>query len=235
VSSVFDEESGKYVLRVVGKGFTIPSAWWEQEANTGPGGYIQIPRPNILGSKATFSIAIRERAYTMFGGESFLNFYNPQTMIGLDLVGHYQMAFIDQEGIYSNDSKIAITERDFYQNSNYGSGGGIIFNNPTWASYQVVMDDGNISLFKNGSLLGQTTGTLPSSGNLWIGRHWWEGGDKYSTRLVADISDVHVYDRALSNTEVATLAASVLPEPSSLSLLLAGGVVFAAARRRKVD
>lgn len=49
----------------------------------------------------------------------------------------------------------------------------------------------------------------------------------------ASISDVRIYNRTLSSSEVQQIYTQEVPEPSSLSLLVLGGVVVALRRRKK--
>jgi hypothetical protein len=233
VSYVLDPTLGRYVLRVEGKGFTNPPAEWE--TSTGPGGYVRIPRPTLNGNQATFAISLLERGYSQWHGSSFLNVYDPATASQLQLIGHAWWMDPALKGTYFDFTKIAPTTENFSFDEFNGSGGGITINDPAWSSYQIVFNDGLVTIFKEGLLVAETSAQLPASGDIWIGIGWWNDGNSYATRLIADISDVHIYDRALDSTEITALAeATAVPEPSiSALLLLSGAASLWALKRRK--
>lgn len=71
------------------------------------------------------------------------------------------------------------------------------------------------------------------SQNVQFASHTWNNGSGKSARMTVEWDDMRIYNRALSSTEVSQIyAIESVPEPSSLSLLLAGGLI-ALARRRK--
>jgi hypothetical protein len=95
------------------------------------------------------------------------------------------------------------------------------------------LKNSNISIFVDGDLKTQTP--INNSG-LWanwgffsaVGAYTHAGGSfEYFDGV---IDEVRIYDRALNTSEIQALG---VPEPTSLSLLLAGGAVLM-ARRRKV-
>ena len=98
----------------------------------------------------------------------------------------------------------------------------------TLHTYTMTQSSNTFSAYLDGTFIGSTMNILPfpSSSNLYLGRHDWLGGS-HSERLNANFYDVQIYNRALSATEVQ----SIVPEPSSLYLLLAGGAVLMTGRR----
>ena len=124
-----------------------------------------------------------------------------------------------------------------------GSGGFTPLETPTamplnqWVHYTATLDGSTheMRIYVNGVLAAQTTATVtpllaldPSAvPGIGIGN----AQDFYDFPFVGGIDEVVLYNRALSPGEVASL----VPEPSGLSILVAGGVLLLSARRSRMD
>ena len=112
-----------------------------------------------------------------------------------------------------------------------------------WFHLAMVVDFNTVQFYVDGTPVGQSSGESNMSGST---RPIFIGGSGYYDTGIRDnwpeqtfggaISDYMYYERALSPSEISQIyTIQSVPEPSSLSLLLAGGAVLAAARRRKAD
>ena len=107
--------------------------------------------------------------------------------------------------------------------------------------YSRQPEDGNPgAVIENGLFSPTTFGTTGyagfKGGNSSEAMPGYYGWIRLSTGQSPDGSFVAtLIDWAYETTPEQAILAGAVPEPSSLSLLLAGGAVFAAARRRKVD
>ncbi len=77
----------------------------------------------------------------------------------------------------------------------------------SWKHLVMTYQPGSFSAYVNGRLVGNTNVTV----NIFpvteaaIGRHWWDNGQSSSARLTADIDEVRIYKRALSEKEVSAI------------------------------
>jgi hypothetical protein len=105
----------------------------------------------------------------------------------------------------------------------------------SWAHVVATSSATSTTIFINGSVVAsQNTG----SHNIGYHSDFYIGAENHGFNpesfFHGAIDDVLFYDRMLSEPEVALLfQIQSIPEPSSLSLLLAGGAVVMAGRRRK--
>jgi hypothetical protein len=172
------------VLSVTGEGFLGTN-----------GGYVQIPRPNGLGTTATFSMNFLEIGYSHHHGQDFIHFAD--TSFGL--VGHRHFRDEGIPGFFAMGTQINNELPSFTYNPSDDS---VAINNPQWISYQVVISNGVSSIYRNGLLIAQVPGVVPTSGDIYLNYANW--GD-VSTRITASYSDVRIYNRSLSNVELAQL------------------------------
>jgi hypothetical protein len=179
-----DPNLKRSVLRVTGEGFLGTN-----------GGYVQIPRPNGLGTTATFSMNFLEIGYSHHHGQDFIHFAD--TSFGL--VGHRHFRDEGIPGFFAMGTQINNELPSFTYNPSDDS---VAINNPQWISYQVVISNGVSSIYRNGLLIAQVPGVVPTSGDIYLNYANW--GD-VSTRISASYSDVRIYNRSLSNVELAQL------------------------------
>jgi hypothetical protein len=96
-------------------------------------------------------------------------------------------------------------------------------NDGKWHSCAAVLDgQGTISLYVDGALSAQ--GTYDPTLDYTHGQFWRIGADQWNNQLWqvwnGSIDDVRIYDRALSDSEVAQLyQVESVPEPSSFLVL----------------
>lgn len=112
----------------------------------------------------------------------------------------------------------------------YGIATPYTLNSGTWYNLAAVCDGTYISLFMNGVFVATDShaGGPPSAGFgvLGFGRNLDTGTDWYAGK----IDEVRLYNRVLSASEVSQIYN--VPEPTSLSLLLGGGLIALAKRRK---
>jgi hypothetical protein len=101
-----------------------------------------------------------------------------------------------------------------------------------WHNHIITYDSSAINYFYDGILAGSAQWTLDTYNSvLSMGGI---DGDPTGLYFHGSIDDVRLYNRPLSETEVATLyATESVPEPSSLSLLAIGLGGLAMMRRRR--
>jgi sugar lactone lactonase YvrE len=77
-----------------------------------------------------------------------------------------------------------------------------------WHRYSLVYSDAVLTGYLDGQVVGTASGSMVSSaGKAGLGTHWWDYGASQSTRFIGSISDVRIYNRALSTQEIAELSA----------------------------
>jgi len=95
----------------------------------------------------------------------------------------------------------------------------------TYILWTLVYDNGSVSAYKNGVLLGKNTqsGVSGLRTRNAIAEHWWgTTSSATSTRLIGSVDEVRVYGRALSAPEVEALA-KVVPKVVSISSNVCSG------------
>jgi uncharacterized repeat protein (TIGR02543 family) len=80
-----------------------------------------------------------------------------------------------------------------------------------WNHYTIVEQDNVTRVFMNGQYIYSANSNGFPFGNWHIGRHWWDGGVSESTRLVASLANLRIYNRALTTSEVSELYSSERP------------------------
>lgn len=218
LSFAYDSLLNRSVLSIVGEGFMNSS-----------GGYVKIPRPTGLGSVATIAINIMEIGYSQWHGMDFIGAVDSGGS-GLGLIGHLWFRDPNIVGLYGMGQRIESSVPSFTLTN---GGESVLIDSPVWTSYQIVSDGSSTELYRNGLLLSEVLATIPASGDFYLNYGEFEGNTL--TRLTANYSDVRVYDRALTSTEVQDLAAAVVPEPSTYALLLLSGAasVWLIKKRRR--
>ena len=202
VTFVEDPERGS-VVEISGKGFSVPSFDWEPLASRGPGGSLRLPRP-VAGNGEPFSLFfwIRELGYSSWHGEAF--FTLGEGSQSADLLGHYGVGgltgWTDHYGTTS--AVVAPLPSD---PSVVNAAGEATLDVP-WSSWALVAAGDSIQVYRNGRFLGLTDYPRDTSGDLFVGKHWWTDGVlRHSTRLRARLDDVRVFGRPLTATDVAQL------------------------------
>ncbi len=78
------------------------------------------------------------------------------------------------------------------------------FNN--WTMYTIVYENEIMNCYRNGELVGSINQKVKVSGNVAaIGRHWWDYGNKTTSRFNGYVDEFRLYGKALSNQEVKNL------------------------------
>jgi len=116
----------------------------------------------------------------------------------------------------------------------------IIDDGTTYHHIAVTYDDGTAKIFLDGSELTLNTNSA-GSGAVNLGQNLFFGEDSGSStgneQFAGNADDILVLDRALSATEVQSIAdsgaAQLIPEPATLALLGLGVGVMALPRRRR--
>ena len=72
--------------------------------------------------------------------------------------------------------------------------------------YSLVYANGTMYAYVNGRLIGSKRQEVRITGDFAaMGRHWWEGGAKTSTRFQGALDEVRIYNRALSQSDILEL------------------------------
>jgi hypothetical protein len=158
------------------------------------GGYIEIPKPQLSAPNLfTASFWLREDGMSDIAGEGYLtNGYRGGSRM---IVGHLWGEAYYTEGGLANGGTHGVKS--------------VPPANVTgkWVHYTVVSshDAATATLYVNGEQSASVSLSGTPDGNWFIGRHWWSGGNEESTRLIAAVSGLRLYNRALSSSEVALL------------------------------
>jgi uncharacterized protein YjdB len=200
----------KSSLNIAGKGFFFRENTAElpylDKSNAGE--FVDIPAPKI-NNKNTFSasIWINQNGMSHWHGESYLDAgYSSQS---INLVGDFYLDSI--KSTVSTSS--GITLNDPLESGKADVNISDIQNK--WINYIVVCNNDTIDTYKNALKLYSAYITNTPSGDWSIGRHWWDHGDTFSTRLIALVANVRIYNRALSSNEVSALFQAEAPVPTN--------------------
>ena len=159
---------------------------------------------------------------------------------GHQIFGSIQNASGGKDGIFFAHNANTASLEAAYVESNidrgdvlYSSTNSVLPN--TWTHITHTVDDlGNASIYVNGSLDGSGSYSVPTTSH---DRALMFGKSILSQNLAFDglMDDVKIWDRALSAEEVAQVAGSTVPEPSTLAIwsLLGVAVGFGQWRKRR--
>jgi archaellum component FlaC len=194
VNFVKDDISGRDVLVITGAGFQ----------NT-PYAYLQITRPKGLTSNSTFGFYIKETGYSHWHGANWITIGEPTN--SSCIVGHFYMNSSLQQNPYKSGIGFNSTNATLSTNNwSLMNSGEVIIPQPKWVYYTVTISGNSYKLFRDGILAGQQSNSpIVSGGKIYLGIHWWAGGEGFSTRFKGQFASLRVYNRALNNTEVADL------------------------------
>lgn len=196
---------------IVGKGWASPPLDGEPPDQYGPGGFIRIPAPPLdKAQPITVSMQVKEEGYTLWHGESLLSLGEGAGSI--DLISHNWIGSFGGTAEHYGSHHAALLP----WNSEFTSQGGAVTVNSEWATWTLVAEGSLVRLYRNGQLQGAAPWSKPPPGDLYIGRHWWENGARFSTRFIGIVDEVRVYNRALSPSDVAGLP-SLSPVPPDLN------------------
>ncbi|MFN0126337.1 MAG: SMP-30/gluconolactonase/LRE family protein [Verrucomicrobiales bacterium] len=217
---------------IFGKGWATPPLDGEPPDQYGPGGFIRIPAPPLAkGQPFTVSMQVKEDGYTLWHGESLLSLGEGAGSI--DLISHNWIGSFQGTTEHYGSHHATLLP----WNSDFTSQGGAVALNSDWATWTLVAEDALVRLYRNGQLQGAAPWSKPSPGDLYIGRHWWENGARFSTRFIGIVDDVRVYNRALLPTDVAGLLSlsPIPPERNSFEAWAAGFGLIGEAAEAEAD
>ena len=162
------------------------------------GGYIELPEPKLT-EKTAFcaSFWIKEHGFSYQHGDSYLQAGT----------GAQSRALLAHLGDWTQQPYYFWTQSTLNQNGHEGksyqvSAEGII---DKWNQYIITETNGLAKIYRNGLEIYTATTSGAPLGNWHLGRHWWDGGSSQSTRLIASLANLRIYDRALSAAEVSKL------------------------------
>jgi hypothetical protein len=106
-----------------------------------------------------------------------------------DLLSHYWIGGLDGfPEIYAGPRQVLQTHTSDFM----VDGSAVTLNSP-WTAFTAVADGNILRLYRE--LMGISDYKKETLGDCFIGRHWWENGDRFSTRLIAKVDDLRVYNR----------------------------------------
>jgi formylglycine-generating enzyme required for sulfatase activity len=180
------------------------------------GGSIEIPKPSLnQGNLFTASFWIKEHGMSSWHGESYL-----QAGTGggsRALLGHFGSDSGPPHQFCTNSGLVDSNP----QSSSFNISASQVIE--VWNHYTIVEQGGLVSVSMNGKeIYTLNTSGLPR-GNWHIGRHWWDGGASQSTRLIASLANLRIYNRALTAAEVTQLYSAESGEPNTV--LVQGGTL----------
>jgi hypothetical protein len=160
------------------------------------GGSIEVPAPTLNQENLfTASFWIKENGMSHWHGESYLT-------AGTGAGSRYLLAHF---GLGNNP--VFATNNFLTENAGTDENFNISNSEITdkWNHYVILEQDGTARVFMNGiEIYSRNTSGVPR-GNWHIGRHWWDGGASESTRLIASVSNLRIYNRALTASEILQL------------------------------
>jgi len=77
----------------------------------------------------------------------------------------------------------------------------------TWVLRTLVINNGSISIYRNGILLSTQSGTTATDqeSEIGLGTHWFCSGGTQSTRFIGEMDELGIWNRALSQQEITSL------------------------------
>jgi uncharacterized repeat protein (TIGR02543 family) len=182
VDFVTDSSFGE-VAKITGAGFV-----------GGEGGSIEIPAPYLNQANLfTASFWIKEHGMSHWHGEAYLTSGTAEG--SRHLLAHvWNSSFATANEICANNNG---------PDTNFNIDNSKI--TEVWNHYTIVEQDNVTRVFMNGQHIYSANSNGFPLGNWHIGRHWWDGGVSESTRLVASLANLRIYNRALSDADVLQL------------------------------
>ena len=201
------------VAQIRGKGWAMPplprrtsrtARAWRLSANPAA--------PSGDGEPFTVSFVIKEEGFSLWHGESL--FTMGEGASSNDLLTHFWVGSMQgAQEIYGGPSEVIQAYSSQYVLDD-ALGAAITVALP-WTAYAAVGDGNILRLYRNGQFMGSSPYKKETLGDSFIGRHWWENGANYSTRLIAKVDDLRIYNRALAAPEVQQLFSQVQTTPAA--------------------
>jgi hypothetical protein len=187
-------------LKIVGKGFFFRENVAEMPAldKSNAGEFVEIPEP-ALDDRGVFtaSIWVNEEGVSNYAGEAYITAGYAGESVAL--VSNYTHL----GGQSTLSTQRVVTSK--YSMEDLGTPAILSDIQFRWINYTVVSDGSTVSLYKNGFRVHSGEFAAKPKGNWSIGRHWWDEGATFSTRLIGSVADFRIYDRPLTPTEVQQL------------------------------
>ncbi len=171
--------------------------------NDSTGAHVLLPSiPFSKYKEFTLSMWVKEYSSTYFYGEAFISF-GDHNAGWLGIMNHVKQPYSGDNTLYLHFSVGAkMTDNPdqidplFYQYNMAWE----------WSHYTISFKDGYMKCYVNNDLVCQDSQKVNIAREAGaIGRHWWGkgvGADFTSSRLVADIDEVKIFDKALTPKEV---------------------------------
>jgi PKD repeat protein len=193
----------QYVTGISGTGVRLEGTTTNY-GMTSDGDHVLLPAFDFTATNEfTFSLWVKEESLTYWHGTGYI--FIGDAYGGNAAIGHF--ADYNNKGSYIGYSSGA-TNASLTNDPNHPE---FYFINPfdgtnKWVHYALTYKGGTLRAFKDGNFIGSKAQPLKISGsNAAIGRHWWENGKSTATRFTGTIDEVRIYNKALSDDEIAKL------------------------------